>query len=57
MVLMYSFVSAPRRLVALLRTGYGAESGKAGHSKMYQRIYGILWVSCVPFATKFAIAS
>ena len=56
-MLMYSFESAPRGLVALLRTGYEAESGKAGRSKMYRRIYGILWVSCVPFAMKFAIAS
>ena len=40
-----SFESAPQGLVAILKTAYRDASGKAGRSKLYRRLYGILWVS------------
>ena len=40
-----SFESAPKGLVALLKTMYSNATGKAGRSKLYRRLYGILWVS------------
>ena len=52
---LYSCESAPRALVAFLQMACGAESGRTGRSKMYRRLYGILWVSGARFTTNFTI--
>ena len=40
-----SFEGAPPGLVALLKIGQSGETGRAERSKLYRRLYGILWVS------------
>ena len=44
--LLRRFENAPPDLVALLKMPQSDATGRAGRSKLYRRLYGILWVSC-----------
>ena len=50
-----SFESAPQGLVAILKTTYSNATGKAGRSKLYSQLYGILWVSSALMAGNLCI--
>ena len=52
-----SFESTPQGLVALLKTAYSNATGKAGRSKFYRRLYGILRVSSAPMPGDLQIQS
>ena len=52
-----SFESAPQGLVAILKMTYSNATGKAGWSKLYIQLYGILWVSSALMAGNLWIQS
>ena len=46
-ILLRRFENAPPGLVALLTMPQSDATGGTGQSKLYRRLYSILWVSCV----------